>query len=113
MLKKILLIVGILVVLVIVAVVAMGLWVYKNPLAMYERTTRSGIARAGFERMSMAAPAGSAVAGKTAMSRGVSGAYSLIESAGAPVVASTAVVQITEPMVGDGMVVGGAGVAGA
>lgn len=61
MLKKILLIVGILVVLLIVAVVCLGVWAYKNPLALYERTTRSGIAKAGFERMSMEAPAGELV----------------------------------------------------
>lgn len=50
------------VVVVVVALLVLGLalvvWVWKNPLALYERTTRKALAEAGLERSERAGPAG-------------------------------------------------------
>jgi pimeloyl-ACP methyl ester carboxylesterase len=60
-LKKLLKIVAMAAVFVVVAVIVMVVWAWKNPLALYEMTTRRALVNSGLERMSMLLPGGELV----------------------------------------------------
>jgi pimeloyl-ACP methyl ester carboxylesterase len=60
-LKKFLIVGAVVAAVVMIAVVAMVVWAWKNPLALYEKTTRAALQKSGMERMSMEAPAGELV----------------------------------------------------
>jgi pimeloyl-ACP methyl ester carboxylesterase len=54
MLKKFLIVAAVVAVIVMIAVIVMVVWAWQNPLALYEKTTRSALQKVGMERMSMA-----------------------------------------------------------